>query len=456
MGDMYFLRGILYLELWRFWGGVPLIDHPLNKHTEDIFYPRSTSEETLKFIINDLDSAELRVPAKAALPLAEYGRATKGAAVGMKVLAYLHAAGTIDRKYYAKAAEEAERFISGDLAGQYSLFGAGITDPAKKAENFANLFLEPYEGPTGKNPEVIFDVQYANPYRHQKGYQSIAAPGYPGKGNDYGWGYSNPSQMLVDAFEMKDGSKFDWHNPTHAGAPYENRDARFYATILYDGVVWKDTVLSLSSNRYAINDRGRLQEVKDNTPNGLNSSKSERTKTGYYLRKHQNESVICGTLNRYNNMEGEGGNLIVLRYAEILLSYAEAVNEATGPTQAVYDAVNKVRDRAGQPPLPPGLGQSDMRERIWNERRVELAFENKRYFDIMRWKEWHAGERFLNQPFLGMNVKYILENGVPVKTYETFTYLQKTFNPNKDYLLPIPQAAMDKNPKMTGHNNPGW
>lgn len=453
MGDMYFLRGLLYLELWRFWGGVPLIDKSLNRHEDDIYYPRSSSEETFRFIINDFDSAAVRLPLKTELPGSEYGRATKGAAIGYAVVTYLHAGGVIDKNYYEKAAETAKRFISGDLRGQYDLFGTEVTDPAKKAETFANLFLEPYEGSTGKNPEVIFDVQYINPFRTQAGYQTIAAPGIPGKGSDYGWGFSAPSQMIVDAFEMKDGSMFDWNNPEHAAHPYENRDARFYASILYDGVVWKDSTLSLASVRYVINDRGRWERISDNLPNGLNSSKSERTKTGYFIRKHQNEPVLCGAGNRYGDMLGEGGNLIILRYAEILLSYAESVNEVSGPDESVYEAINKIRKRAGQPDLPAGLGQSEMRERIRNERRVELAFENKRYFDIIRWKE---GEKYLNQPFYGMNVTYAIENNTPIPKYERFVYFQKKFDPAKNYLFPIPQSAISKNYKLTGHQNPGW
>jgi hypothetical protein len=366
----------------------------------------------------------------------------------MKSVAYLHAGGVIDAKYYANAAETSGVFITGELKSRYELFGKDVTDPSLKAKTFANLFLEPYEG----NSEVIFDVQYANPMRTQSGYQTIAAPGYPGKNNDYGWGFSAPSQNIVDAFEMKDGTTFNWNNTTEAAAPYENRDARFYASILYNGIVWKDSTLSFSSNRY-VKSGTRWTKVTDNLPNGLYSSKSERTKTGYFIRKHQNESVRCGATNRYSNMDGEGGNFIVLRLAEVLLTYAEAKNEVSGPDASVYDAVNRVRRRAGQPDLPTGLGQDQMRERIHNERRVELCFENKRYFDIIRWK---AGTTYLNQPFYGMNITYDLVNNVPVAKYTRFVYFQKKFDPNKNYLFPIPQSAISTNPKLEGHQNPGW
>lgn len=465
LGDMYFLRALNYLELWRFWGGVPLVKKALDKETDDIYYERSTSEETMKFIIDDFSEAAKRLPKRSELPAEEYGRATKGAAVGFQAVTYLHAAGVIDPEYYKDAASTADILISGELQGEYRLFGENEGDPnekstpeklSKKAENFANLFLEPYEG----NEEVIFDVQYKNPERHQQGYQTVAAPGYPGVGSDYGWGFSNPSQMIVDAFEMQDGTPFDWNDPEKAAHPYENRDARFYASILYDGVVWKDSTLSLSTNRYVWdeNDRRKWKNVKDNLPNGLYSSKVEATKTGYFIRKHQNESVSCGTANRYLNKDGEGGNLIVLRYAEILLTYAEAKNEVSGPDQSVYDAINHIRRRAGQPEIS-GLGQADLRERIRNERRVELAFENKRYFDIMRWR---IGDKALTGPFYRMEITYqrpaeMVQTSPSVPTYNPKSvYFTRTFDPQKNYLLPIPQHAINRNPKLVGHQNPGW
>ena len=154
----------------------------------------------------------------------------------------------IEKEYEKTFFAKIEKYIDKHLSSK-----SWVKNLNKKAENFANLFLEPYEG----NEEVIFDVQYKNPERHQQGYQTVAAPGYPGVGSDYGWGFSNPSQMLVDAFEMQDGTSFDWNDPEKAAHPYENRDARFYASILYDGAVWKDSTLSLSTNRYVWDENDR-------------------------------------------------------------------------------------------------------------------------------------------------------------------------------------------------------
>lgn len=440
LGDLHFLRGLLYLNLFRFYGGVPIITESLNRDEDDIFYARSSADETLKFIIDEFQLASEKLPLT--LDAKEYGRATKGAALGMKAVAYLHGAGTVNSKYYTDAATTANEFINGNLRGLYELFGAKESDPQKKQQAFINLFLEPYDG----NKEVIFDVQYAYPYRTQGGYQTIAAPGAPGPGHAYGWGRSAPSQNLVDAFEMKDGSEFDWNNPEHVAHPYENRDARLYGTVLYHGEAWKGGVLSLSSNRF---DNG--VEVSNNLPNGLFSTKSESTQTGYFIRKHQNESVICGATNRSGL--GDGGNVIVLRYAEILLTYAEAKNEVSGPDASVYDAINQIRSRAGQPNLPAGLSKAEMREKIHKERRVELAFECKRFFDIIRWKE---GEKYLDVPLMGMNARYAKDpaSGKIALNYSKFKVFDGNFSAPKNYLLPIPQSAIDRNPKL--EQNPGW
>ncbi len=444
MGDMYFVRGLLYLELFRYYGGVPLIDKVLDRNKDDIFYSRSTPEQTLEFIVNDFEEAASRLPVEVAD--AEYGRATRGAALGMKAVAYLHGAGTVDEKYYSNAASTAKIFIDGELKTRYELFGKNAATAAEKRQAFINLFLEQYEG----NEEVIFDVQYAYPYKTQEGLQTIPAPGSPGPGHSYGWGRSAPSDNLARVFEMKDGSAFDWNNPAHAKDPFAGRDERFYGTFLYHGVFWKGDYLSLSSNRI---ENG--VEITDNLPNGLFSSKSECTQTGYYIRKHMNEPVISGWDNQLGL--GDGGNLIVLRLAEILLIYAEAQNEVGGPDATVYEAVNRIRRRAGQPDLPTGLDKDQMRERIFNERRVELAFECKRLFDIMRWKKWNAGEKYLNQPLWGVNARYEKNaSGQYELKYTPFKVFEGRFVAPKNYLLPIPKNAIDQNPKLVNDQNPGW
>lgn len=436
LGDMHFLRAMFYLELWRFYGPVPLIDKSLDRNSDDIYYTRSDERTVLEFIVKEFETAAKMLPVK--LDDSELGRATRGAAYGMMAVAYLHAGGTIDAAYYENAYKTADILISGELQGTYDLFRSGATPQ----ERYQNIFLEENE----YNCEVIFDIQYAYPYRFST-LQTVASP--PKHATDgYGWGNrDNPTQEIVDAYEMTDGSVFDWSNPDHAAAPYANRDARFYASILYNGAMWKGETLYTSTNVWSAA-QGRFVP---NAPNGWGCA-TNATATGYYLRKHMNESVVAGADNRTKGVGG-GHNLIVLRYAEILLIYAEARNEMlAAPDQSIYDAVDAVRERAGQPALPRGLSQAQMRERIRRERRVELAFENKRYFDIIRWK---AGSEFLNGEIHGMRITYSGSGSSPEIRYERPVLVKKTFDPNKNYLLPIPQNAMNRNPNLYP-NNPGW
>lgn len=183
-----------------------------------------------------------------------------------------------------------------------------------------------------------------------------------------GWGGNCPMQNLVDDYEMSNGLPItDVASGYNAQNPYVNRDPRFYATVLYNGKVF----------------RGRAIETfmpggKD-SPDG--SGAWNTSPTGYSMRKFCDETV---DINDWSNMGKAPWKYF--RYAEILLNYAEAQNEAVGPDNSVYDAINKICTRAGMPNLPAGLTKDAMRTRIRNERRIELAYEEHRYFDVRRWK----------------------------------------------------------------------
>ena len=129
-----------------------------------------------------------------------------------------------------------------------------------------------------------------------------------------------------------------------------------------------------------------------------------------------------------------------------MLNYAEAQNEASGPDQSVYDAINKIRERADLPDLPDGLNQADMRDAIRHERRIELAFEGKYFYDIMRWK---TAESIFSRPIYGMEITE--ENGK--LNYKKVEVRKIVFDPSKNYLQPIPQSVIDQNPKITQNPN---
>ena len=175
------------------------------------------------------------------------------------------------------------------------------------------------------------------------------------------------------------------------------------------------------------------------------SSGGDNTDTGYYLRKGIDPKNCTSGMNRLS-----GTDQILFRYAEVLLSYAEAQNEAVGPDQSVYDAVNEVRNRVDLPDLPEAMTQAEMRKELVRERRVELFFEEKRWYDLIRTKA--IEEIYDGRKSRGMRIDLV--NGTWV--YSTFEcgIAEMKFNAPKNYLLPIPITALDRNTKLI--QNPGY
>jgi hypothetical protein len=221
-----------------------------------------------------------------------------------------------------------------------------------------------------------------------------------------------------------------------AGDPYSllsatKRDPRFAATVLYNGAQWLNTDL-------------QTYEGGLNKPN----TNQQQTQTGYYLRKFMGDFETTTTYNNHST------DWVIMRYAEILLTFAEARNEVeTAPGQDVYEQLYAIRKRAGIDPgadnnygLAPGMTKEQMRAVIQNEWRIEFAFEEHRYFDIRRWK---IASTVMNQPRTGIT---IVKNG-GVLTYSPKTVLETVFKDNQ-YLYPIPYNEVAKNPNMK--QNPGW
>jgi hypothetical protein len=384
-------------------GGVPLLATPLTP-SDNFQIARSSYDESVNFIVKDLDSAAAILPGVGGI---EAGRASKGAALALKSRVLLYA------ERWAEAAAAAKQVM--ELTPGYTLF-----------PNYENLFL------TENNSEIIFAKKFTAPVRvHGMGF-SWANAGYTAgnygfetvnlpAGSFGGWGGTTPTQNLVDAYEMKDGKPIN-QSPLHnANDPYKDRDPRFYATVLYNGSVFG----------------GKTVETFEGGANSKSVS-DDASNTGYYIRKFLDPSEAKMTQLYPNTSEQDW---IFIRYAEVLLNYAEAQNEAVGPDATVYDAINQVRSRpsVNQPPLPAGLSQADMRQRIRNERRVELSFEEHRYFDIRR---WDIAKEVLNGPVYGMK---ITKTGANTFNYERIVFENRVFQ-DKHLVLPIPQAEIDKNP----------
>ena len=399
-----FLRAYFYKQLVDIYGGVPLITKVLDNTTQgdSIFHARSSYEDCVSFIQSECAAAAQDLPKS--ISGANVGYATWGAAMAMKGEEELYAG-----KWQDAAATNLQIIQS----SFYNLF-----------PDYAGLFYTNNEN----NQEVVFDIQYAANIRPKKINQYWGVPMVP-KGQ--GWGGNDPTQNLVDQYQYLDGktaaegsSLFD---PDH---PYENLDKRFYASIIYDGTFW----------------RGNIIYTRLGIPNNSNqvnvvNKQGNAGRTGYFVKKYMDSTLP----NTPNNLDST--NYIAFRYAEILLNYAEAKNEVSGPDQSIYDAINKIRKRAGLPDLPDGLNQADMRNAIRHERRIELAFEGKYFYDIMRWK---TAESIFSQPMYGMEITEV--NGK--LNYKKIEVRKIVFNPSKNYLQPIPQSVIDQNPKIT--QNPGY
>jgi hypothetical protein len=416
VAEVKFIRALFYSFLYENYGGVPLISVPLNNETmgDSIFVARSSMDSTLAFIEADCDSAAAYLP----LQPQDEGRATKGAALTLKGAVQLFAASPLintsnDLSKWAAAAATNQQVMN---LGVYHLFN-----------DFAAQFL----AANNWNPEQIFCRAYAAPSKGHKR-EGILGPVIV-YGVEEAWGNLCPTQNLVDDYEMNNGLPItdpnSGYNPQH---PYWNREQRFYQSIVYDSSLWQ----------------GYLWESRIGGNNQIDlGSASDISNTGYNGRKTLDESILGQTS---LGIAPNTSNYTFYRYAEVLLNYAEAQNEAVGPDPSVYAAIDSVRARSALPALPLGLSQAEMRTDIHRERRIELAFEDKRWYDIRRWDITTKGDAVLTIPQYGMLITP-QTNGT--LTYAKVVVFTNTFT---DYMnwLPIPQSAMDQNPKLV--QNPGY
>lgn len=409
--EAHFLRAYFNFELLKRYGPIPIIKSTLDINKDYSDTPRPTMKEVVEFIANDCDMAADSLELTPWRNMNDaFGRATKGAALALKSRLLLYAASPLyvdfgdideankpsDATLWKAAADAAKAVI--DL-NQYAL-----------APAYDDLFKNDFQ-----NKEYIFVRRYPSNSDFEKSNFPVS---YGGKGG------TNPSQNLIDDYEMLDGTAFDWSDPVKAAHPFENRDERLLATVLMNGVLFK-------GKRVATYPGGA-----DAMPN------PNATKTGYYLRKFLNENVNIQTGG------GSDGHVVPLfRLAEIYLNYAEALNEydPTNPDIAVY--LNKIRERVSLPDVPSGLTQEQMRTLIHHERRVELAFEEHRFWDVRRWK---VASSTLGAPVKGVK---ITQDDAGNFTYSPVQVEQRVFQP-KMYWYPIPQSEVLK--LHHWEQNKGW
>src|SRR5881396_3881154 len=335
--------------------------------------------------------------------------------------------------------------------GIYSLFRPTPASPQEAAQNYADLFLQ--QTSTEAIMSRFFlttrdDGAYPNRDNGPNGYHT--------------WGGNTPIQNLIDDYRMADGSKFDWNNPAHAAAPYANRDPRFYGSILYDRAPWRqrpDDVKKLDSicviqtfrqlriiDTTMVNGQPKVDttmvpglDTRDSPVENWNGAYS-----GYYVRKFIDPSLNAQFIRQQVPW-------IFFRYEEILLNYAEASIELNEVGDALT-VLNQIRRRAGMPDLVAGPA---LRDEYRNERRVEMAFEEQRFFDVRRWM---IAPQVLNKDAFGIN---IFANGASPTDrttwtnyrYETHSIQRRAWD-DKMYFMPIPLDELNRNSML--RQNPGF
>jgi starch-binding outer membrane protein, SusD/RagB family len=401
-GEAYFMRAFFYHELYKRYGAVPLLDKPLNID-EDLQIPRNSEDEVVEFIVKDCETAASLLPAT--YSAAYLGRAPKGAALLLRSRVLLYAASLLHN-----AENKPEKWQRAAAAAKAVM----DMNVYRLDDNYKTLFH------TRTSPEVIFQSTVNQVWKVvDNDWVRHTEP--PSQGG--GWGNLQPLQNLVDDYEMNNGKYItDPSSGYDAAKPYVGRDPRFYQSIIYDGCKWAGATI----NTYV-----------GSGVDGLNYS-TAATKTGYYAAKLLDETATLITSYRPGSHYW-----VFMRYAEALLNYAEAQNEAVStPDQSVYDAINKIRDRANvkMPAIQTGLSKEEMRQRIRHERRIELAFETHRFWDLRRWR---IGTQEGTNAY-GMKVT---KRGT-VYTYEKFLLENRVYRPAFD-LFPIPQTEREKDKALT-------
>ncbi|MBE7169405.1 MAG: RagB/SusD family nutrient uptake outer membrane protein [Williamsia sp.] len=458
--EAYFLRAYIYFNLVKLYGGVPIVTKPQDWENDELLVPRNKTSECIDFICKDLDSAALApaaLQANYSASSGNRGRITQAAALAFKgrVLLYWASAQFNPNNDPArwKRAYDANKIAFDVLTTQgyalYPAFSAVLTD--ESSANKEVIILRSYDGSTVSG--------------NFNSYEAQARPSSEGGGTGY-----NPTWNLVRAFPMKNGKAI-----TETGSGYDsvyywrNRDPRLDATVVYNGATWALSGVAT-----------RRQWMFAGT-----TSETTISPTGFYARKGVNPATL-----RTNAAYG-GTDWIEMRFAEVMLNLAECAN-ATGLTNDAYTMMTAIRKRAGIDAgtdnlygLKPGMTQAEMLTAIINERRIEFAFEGKRYDDLRRTKLWTTLNGTYRQKLVfAIKAPYVATTNTATANNlngfvpGTSTYLRDTINLNTDsyakiftvtvanlestpinfkpeyYFYAIPTSNITRDPNMKQTN--GW
>lgn len=452
------MRAFFYMELVKWFGKLPVMDHTIPFDADFSTMTRQTVYEVAQLIITDCNDAlqESSLPWRIDTE-ANGGRATKALACALKSEAILFAASPLHNNgenHWEEAYQVASEAVSQLKANGYALFTQCTqpdvfgTGPAAAFRQLVDQNME-HSG-TPRDKETIYQARSGGVFVWHIGYIGS------NMSNTYKCG-TCPTQELVDAFETIDGQPVlnlekpyldEKHlNPNYNNSntlynpanPYANRDPRLAQTVLHNGskIVWDNHEITIDTYR------GGAHAPSFDVTNRMSS------RTGYYHCKMVTPGA-CG-INQINN-----ANWRFYRLGGILLNLAETAAEA-GHLNEARIAANEVRARSGMPELPTSLSQKELILRIRNERRVELAWEENRYFDLRRWQNPSGNLSETCKWFTAMVITKNADGG--------FTYTRRNIsdNPrggwqNRDLLLPLPLSEASLLESVTGQKwqNPGW
>ena len=475
--EAYFIRAFDYVNLMRSYGGVVLVDQPFELDQDFLSINRSSLDATLDFILADLDKAIAGTLLKSDSKYVQ-GRATKGAAAALKSRLLSWSTGVLmhgdyssdplvsfqshSRNSLLQDAKTIAKAIMDGTYGDYSLTGSTEDPPSPLTEAdiqaYADNFLTNFEQKGEWNDEAMWGVQHLQAQGNRTTQNRWWGPnGY------HNWGNNGPNEPVVREFEMADGTPFVWdkYNPgdefvREATAaeleadpeinPYVGREPRFYASVLFDGAKW----MARPTDGAALDPEGKVQTgyyiAADGTQTaGLDTRQGpieawNGTKNGYYIRKYQDLS----TVGQYFNNENAW---IELRFAEVVLDYAEACIELGEVTEGM-NALNMIRNRAGLPDKMT-TDQAEAREWYRHERQVEFFGEGDRWYMIRKWMI--AGDVIKNVHAIKI---YHYADGSKKWHYDTSTVVDDRSWNDVNYWLPIPRTEINKAPQL--QQNPGY
>ena len=484
LGEAYFMRGYYYAQLMRQFGGVVLLTEPLTLESESN-NPRSSFEATVNQIISDLDQAIVLLENAPA----STSRAHKITALAMKSRVLTHAASDLYEPSKASSVSTIASYSNPELIGYTSGTQQARWEAAKAASkalldatsgykldysapapfdeavlNYEAIWLEGDE-----NPDFIWGRSI-----EEFGFSSRTYPGgdgwsqgpgmvalYHGPNGYHEWAGTTPTEALVSKYDLADGTKFDWNDPSHAAAPYDGREARFYASILFDGAPWKqrtddvvrfDAFNEIQTGFYTLTD-GTIINGVDTRQGPIEDWNGSRT--GYYFKKFADFRLPASWPNNLQKIDAP-----YVRYSEILLNYVEA-NINLGDEGEAKAWLDKLRFRNGLPAVT--AGGTDLLELYKRERDKELVNEDARLFDMKRWLE---GPESLNKQVQQVLVQGTQKPGTTVVDYRKDNSLfDYTYTPTNIvfenriwqdhvYFMPISQTEIDRDPSLI--QNPGY